>query len=52
MAFNAEIGHYAGETAAYPNAISKFLVNGVQWIITMIEKTDPNMLPLFASCKL
>ena len=49
MAFNAEIGHYAGETDAYPNAISKFLVNGVQWIITMIEKTDPNMLPLFAS---
>ena len=49
MAFNAEIGHYAGETDAYPNAISKFLVNGVQWIITMIEKTEPNMLPLFAS---
>ena len=49
MAFNAEIGHYAGETAAYPNAISKFLVNGVQWIITMVEKADPNMLPLFAS---
>ena len=49
MAFNAEIGNYAGETDAYPNAISKFLVNGVQWIITMVEKTNPDMLPLFAS---
>tara|TARA_R100000808_G_scaffold6993_1_gene20542 strand:+ start:598 stop:1833 length:1236 start_codon:yes stop_codon:yes gene_type:complete len=49
MAFNAEIGNYAGETDAYPNAISKFLANGVQWIITMVEKTNPDMLPLFAS---
>ena len=49
MAFNAEIGNYAGETDAYPNAISKFLVNGVQWIITMVEKTNPDMLPLFSS---
>ena len=49
MAFNAEIGNYAGETDAYPNAISKFLANGVQWVISMIEKTNPDMLPLFAS---
>ena len=49
MAFNAEIGNYAGETDAYPNAISKFLANGVQWIISMVEKTNPDMLPLFAS---
>ena len=49
MAFNAEIGNYAGETDAYPNAISKFLANGVQWIITMVEKTNPDMLPLFSS---
>tara|TARA_Y100001963_G_scaffold157955_1_gene255906 strand:+ start:523 stop:1902 length:1380 start_codon:yes stop_codon:yes gene_type:complete len=49
MAFNAEIGNYAGETDAYPNAISKFLANGVQWVISIIEKTNPDMLPLFAS---
>jgi len=49
MAFNAEIGNYAGETDAYPNAISKFLANGVQWVISMLEKTNPDMLPLFAS---
>ena len=49
MAFNAEIGNYAGETDAYPNAISKFLANGVQWVISMVEKTNPDMLPLFAS---
>ena len=49
MSFNAEIGNYAGETDAYPNAISKFLANGVQWIISMVEKTNPDMLPLFAS---
>ena len=49
MAFNAEIGNYAGETDAYPNAISKFLANGVQCIISMVEKTNPDMLPLFAS---
>ena len=49
MAFAGDIGNYAGETDAYPNAISKFLANGVQWVISMVEKGNPDMLPLFAS---
>ena len=49
MAFVDEVGYYAGTTANKNTEISKFLANGVQWVINQIEKTNPNMLPLFAS---
>ena len=49
MAFNTEVSYYAGSITSKDAHISKFLVNGVQWVISMIEKTNPDMLPLFAS---
>jgi len=49
MAFGDEIGYYAGTTANKNTHIAKFLANGVQWVINQIEKTNPDMLPLFAS---
>ena len=49
MAFVDEVGYYAGSTTSKNTEISKFLANGVQWVINQIEKTNPNMLPLFAS---
>tara|TARA_R110002110_G_scaffold93458_1_gene243120 strand:- start:4527 stop:6062 length:1536 start_codon:yes stop_codon:yes gene_type:complete len=49
MAFVDEVGYYAGATSGKNSEVSKFLTNGVQWIISMIEKTNPDMLPLFAS---
>ena len=49
MAFVDEVGYYAGSTSGKNSEVSKFLANGVQWVINQIEKTNPNMLPLFAS---
>jgi len=49
MAFVDEIGYYAGSTTSKNSEISKFLATGVQWVINLIEKTNPDMLPLFAS---
>ncbi len=49
MAFVDEVGYYSGSTTSKNSEISKFLANGVQWVISMIEKTNPDMLPLFAS---
>jgi len=49
MAFVDEIGYYAGSTSGKTAHVSKFLTNGVKWVISMIEKTNPDMLPLFAS---
>tara|TARA_R100000406_G_scaffold69978_1_gene50310 strand:- start:28 stop:1248 length:1221 start_codon:yes stop_codon:yes gene_type:complete len=49
MAFVDEVGYYAGSTSGKNSEISKFLANGVQWVINQIEKTNPDMLPLFAS---
>jgi len=49
MAFVDEVGYYAGSTTNKNTEISKFLANGVQWVINQIEKTNPDMLPLFAS---
>ena len=49
MAFVDEVGYYAGSTSGKNTEVSKFLANGVQWVISMIEKTNPDMLPLFAS---
>ena len=49
MAFVDEVGYYAGSTTSKNSEISKFLANGVQWVVSMIEKTNPDMLPLFAS---
>ena len=49
MAFNTEVSYYAGSITNKDTHIAKFLVNGVQWVISMIEKTNPDMLPLFAS---
>jgi hypothetical protein len=49
MAFNTEISYYAGSITNKDTHIAKFLVNGVQWVISMIEKTNPDMLPLFAT---
>tara|TARA_R110002167_G_scaffold42855_3_gene129842 strand:- start:2190 stop:3578 length:1389 start_codon:yes stop_codon:yes gene_type:complete len=49
MAFVDEIGYYAGSTSGKTSEISKFLANGVQYIISVIEKSNPDMLPLFAS---
>ena len=49
MAFVDEVGYYAGATSGKTSEISKFLTNGVQWVISMIEKSNPDMLPLFAS---
>ena len=49
MAFVDEVGYYAGSTTSKNTEISKFLANGVQWVINQIEKTNPDMLPLFAS---
>tara|TARA_B100001939_G_scaffold208366_1_gene179158 strand:- start:2171 stop:3388 length:1218 start_codon:yes stop_codon:yes gene_type:complete len=49
MAFVDEVGYYAGSTTNKNTEISKFLANGVQWVIARIEKTNPDMLPLFAS---
>lgn len=49
MAFIDEVGYYAGTTSGKNTEVSKFLANGVQWVIARIEKTNPDMLPLFAS---
>ena len=49
MAFVDEVGYYAGSTSGKNSEVSKFLANGVQWVINQIEKTNPDMLPLFAS---
>lgn len=49
MAFVDEVGYYAGTTSGKNTEVSKFLANGVQWVISRIEKTNPDMLPLFAS---
>ena len=49
MAFVDEVGYYAGSTSGKTSEVSKFLANGVQWVINQIEKTNPDMLPLFAS---
>ena len=48
MAFNTEVSYYAGSITNKDTHIAKFLVNGVEWVISMIEKTNPDMLPLFA----
>lgn len=49
MAFIDDIGYYSGSTTGKNTEVSKFLVNGVQYIISLIEKSNPDMLPLFAS---
>tara|TARA_R110002020_G_scaffold43656_1_gene126680 strand:+ start:309 stop:1523 length:1215 start_codon:yes stop_codon:yes gene_type:complete len=49
MAFIDDIGYYSGSTTGKNSEISKFLANGVQYIISVIEKSNPDMLPLFAS---
>ena len=49
MAFVDEVGYYAGSTSRKNSEVSKFLANGVQWVINQIEKTNADMLPLFAS---
>lgn len=49
MAFIDDIGYYSGSTTGKNTEISKFLANGVQYIISIIEKSNPEMLPLFAS---
>ena len=49
MAFIDEIGYYAGSTAGLTTEVNKFLDNGVQWVISMVETSNPDMLPLFAS---
>ena len=49
MAFVDEVGYYAGSTSGKNAEISKFLANGVQWVINQIEKTNPDMMQLFAS---
>tara|TARA_A100001011_G_scaffold361677_1_gene409986 strand:+ start:327 stop:1697 length:1371 start_codon:yes stop_codon:yes gene_type:complete len=49
MAFVDEVGYYAGSTSGKNSEISKFLTNGVQWVINQVEKTNPDMMQLFAS---
>lgn len=49
MAFVDEIGYYSGSTTNKNSEITKFLTTGVQWVINQVEKTNPDMLPLFAS---
>lgn len=49
MAFIDDIGYYSGSTTGKNTEVSKFLANGVQYIISVIEKSNPDMLPLFAS---
>tara|TARA_R100001510_G_C7644282_1_gene201754 strand:- start:472 stop:1683 length:1212 start_codon:yes stop_codon:yes gene_type:complete len=49
MAFVDEVGYYAGSTSGKNTEISKFLANGVQWVINQVEKTNPDMMQLFAS---
>ena len=49
MAFVDEVGYYAGSTTGKNTEISKFLANGVQWVINQVEKTNPDMMQLFAS---
>ena len=39
MAFVDEVGYYAGSTSGKTSEVSKFLANGVQWVINQIEKT-------------
>ena len=51
MAFIDEVGYYSGSTTGKNSEISKFLANGVQYIISIIEKSNPDMLPLFASAQ-
>lgn len=51
MAFIDDIGYYAGSTSGKNTEVSKFLANGVQYIISVIEKSNPDMLPLFASAQ-
>ena len=49
MAFIDDVGYYAGSTSGKGTEVSKFLANGVQYIISVIEKANPDMLSLFAS---
>lgn len=49
MAFIDDIGYYSGSTTGKNTEVSKFLANGVQYVISIIEKSNPDMLPLFAS---
>ena len=49
MAFVDEVAYYAGSTSGKNSEVSKFLTNGTQYIINLIEKSNPEMLPLFAS---
>ena len=51
MAFVDEVGYYAGSTSGKNTEVSKFLANGVQWVISLIEKSNPSMLPLFAQAQ-
>ena len=51
MAFIDEVGYYAGVTTGKNSEISKFLANGVQYIISVVEKGNPDLLPLFASAQ-
>ena len=48
MAFNTDISHYAGSVTGKDTAITSFLRSGVKWVINQIEKSNPELLPLFA----
>ena len=48
MAFNTDISYYAGSVSGKDAAITSFLKAGVKWVINQIEKTNPDLLPLFA----
>jgi len=48
MAFSTDISYYAGSVTNKDAAITSFLKSGVKWVINQIEKTNPDLLPLFA----
>jgi len=48
MAFSTDISYYAGSVTGKDAAITSFLRAGVKWVINQIEKTNPDLLPLFA----
>ena len=51
MAFVDEVGYYSGSTSGKNSEVSKFLTNGVKYIISVVEKGNPELLPLFASAQ-
>ena len=48
MSFSTEISYYAGSTGGHTAQVNKYVQNGIQWVISQIEKTNPDLLSLFA----